>query len=434
MPAERGSVLLLAPTPKGWGETAFAVHLGKELLESGWKVEALIHDSTAQLFHGGGIAVTPLPEAMMPFLELMLDEKIKKSRPAAVVLCDIVTSIRALKRAGAGPDALFRSGVPVTGIDTWNSAVSGPSMDMFGTGADALDAEAWLEKLPHRLKPVPFLNWNAGSGVCRFFPQGVPLSSAVRRHIRREFGIGYGEKLVLFCTSAWQYGPYRNRDGERLAAAVPPLISKYLSSLGPSVHLVHIGPTRYDGLALGADRYHWMPPQGADIFEMLMRSADLFLSLNISGVTTIRAVAAGLPVVVLGNSCQARTLDELGEFVGGPLHPIVQESASALLPLYPFTLWPLGLQSFLEPTLKENPFLETLRRIELLDGVQVVETIRELLFSQAAVYKLRRRQADFKKRLMELPTPSTAFEAALSRITGSPLTYETAQCSPDRSL
>lgn len=432
MRAERGPVLLLAPTPKGWGETAFAVHLGKDLARSGWEVRALIHESTAPLFHGEGIAVASVSQATSPFLALMLDEAVKTAKPAAVVLCDMVTSVRALKRVGAGPQALFGRGVPIIGVDTWNSAVAGPVMDRFG--AEELDAEAWIDLIPNRLMPVPFLNSDAGPGACRFFPESRPPASAVRRHIRREFGIGAGEKLVLFCTAAWQHGPYPNPDGERMAAAVPRLVSEYLSELGPKVHLVHVGPSRYDGLALGHDRYHWMPSQRADIFEMLMGSADLFLSLNISAVSTIRAVAAGLPVVVLGNSSRAKTEDEMARFIGGPLHPAVGKHASSLLPLYPFTLWPLGLRSYLEPALKDNPFLRTLRSLELLDGGRVIETLRELLFSSAAAAEMRRRQDEYRKQLMQLPTPAAAFEAALGRSTGSPQTYEAAECSSHRSL
>lgn len=427
MPADRGSVLLLAPTPKGWGETAFAVHLGKDLIKSGWNVQALISESTGPLFHGSGIGVTAFSAATLPFLGIMLDELITSARPAAVVLCDIVTSVRAFKHVGVTPESLFSRGVRMIGVDTWDSALAGPVMDTFGS--DVLDADAWIDRISRRLMPVPFLSWDAGPGVCRFFPGSSQIPAAVRRHIRRELGIGAGEKLVLFCTSAWQYGPYPSADGERLAVAVPRLVSEYLAELGPAVHLVHIGPSRYDGLLLGADRYHWMPSQRADIFEMLLASADLFLSLNISAVSTIRAVASGLPVAVLENSSQAKTEEELRRFIGGPLHPIVERHASALLPLYPFTLWPLGLKSYLEPTLDKNPFLRALRSAELLEGGRVIETLHELLFSAHAIQEIRRRQEAYRTRLMELPTPATAFEAMCGELSGGAKTNEAAQHS-----
>src|SRR5205823_12663791 len=55
------------------------------------------------------------------------------------------------------------------------------------------------------------------------------------------------------------YNPNGETHGNRLRAAVPRLVSDYLAALGPSVHLVHVGPARFEGLSLGADRYHWMP-------------------------------------------------------------------------------------------------------------------------------------------------------------------------------
>jgi hypothetical protein len=427
MQTERGPVVLLAPTPQGWGETAFGVHLGKELVKSGRAVKALISQATAPLFQGSGIAVTALTEATTPFLGLLLDDLIKTARPSAVVLCDLVTSVRALKHVRMTPEALLGRGVPVVGVDTWNSARAGNGMDIFG--AETLDAEAWIERLPRRLMPVPFLNPDAGPGACRFLPETGRPAAAVRRHIRRELGIGAGEKLVLLCTSPWQHGPFANPDGNRLVAAAPRLISEYLAELGPAVRLVHVGPKRFEGLALAAGQYQWMPSQRADIFELLLGSADLFLSLNVSAVSTIRAVAAGLPVAVFGNSSRAQTREEAEAFVGGPLHPAVIRHAADLLPLYPFRLWPLGLSSYLGPTLAGNPFLQTLRSLELLDGGRAVETLRELLFSPAAIGALRRSQDDYKNRLARLPSPAAALDAIISDTPVSQENYEAAQHS-----
>ena len=118
-----------------------------------------------------------------------------------------------------------------------------------------------LDDIALRLLPVPFLAPDAGPGACHFVPECPSLPQRIRRYIRGEFGVGDTDKLVLLCTSRWQHGPYSNPDGERLALSIPRLVSTYLATLGRGVHLVHVGPFRYNDLCLDADHYHWMPPQ-----------------------------------------------------------------------------------------------------------------------------------------------------------------------------
>lgn len=414
---ERRPILLIALTPKGWGETAFAVSMGRELIEAGYDVYAFTWDSMAGLFHGSGIEVKIVPEATMPFLGIMLDDIVQSIKPIAIVLCDIVTSVRTLRRAGVNPDSVLNYGVPVAGVDTWNSSVAGPVADLFGQ--EQLDANALLESLPRRLLPVPFLTPDVGVGACSFLPHCRSFPRRIRQYVRKECGVGYGDKFILFCTSPWQHGPYDNADGQRLALTVPRLISEYLVTLGSNVHLVHVGPYKYEGLSLDSSRYHWMPPQRADIFDSLVASADLLLSLNISAVSTIKAALSGLPVVVLGNSYQARTRDELEISLRKVWHPTIEKNVASLLPLYPFTLWPLGFKSYLAPSLKDNPFLDALRMEELLAADSVIETVHKLLFSSEAIEELRHAQDAYKKRLELLPSPASMLERLLSAPLGS---------------
>src|SRR5207253_11281194 len=84
-----------------------------------------------------------------------------------------------------------------------------------------------IEGIGDRLVPVPINRPNAAGADCSLPPQ-TELTRTKRRQHRRHFGIRDAERIVLFCTAKWQHGHYlKDPDGQRLAAAVPPLLWRY---------------------------------------------------------------------------------------------------------------------------------------------------------------------------------------------------------------
>ena len=65
--------------------------------------------------------------------------------------------------------------------------------------------------------------------------------------------------------------------------------------LGADVHLVHVGPTRFEASGLLGDNYHWLPPMPTREFAELVPGVDLLVSLNISATTVAQAVATVCP-------------------------------------------------------------------------------------------------------------------------------------------
>src|SRR5436309_1771500 len=106
-------LLLLALTPRGWGETAFALHAARSLMTQGHQVLVFTRERTLPLFVGGSVPHQVVPEGGIAFLPLLLDVVVDDERPDAIVLCDIATTERALRLAGADPARVFEYGVPV---------------------------------------------------------------------------------------------------------------------------------------------------------------------------------------------------------------------------------------------------------------------------------------------------------------------------------
>ena len=403
--------LLLALDPKGWGEATFAVHLAHDLRHAGYDVSLLLRNETHPLVLGSGLCARTLPDDTDGAASAIIEREIKEARPDVLVLCDIVTTERALSAAGANPLQVLASGLPVIGVDTWDGALTGTNVDLFGQRS--LEVAAWLKEVPHRLRPVPFLD-PARPGACRFMPDRPPVPAQVRRDLRRTWAVVDNQKVVLFCTAAWQHTAYPG-DGGRLARQVPLLLAQYTASLGDAVHFVHVGPQPYPLEPILRTRYHWhpqLPPAG---FDAALAAADLILSANITAATTLRAALAQIPVVVVQQSITAASVEEVAHQLGLPLLPAVESWLRATVPIYPFAAWPLGYHRYLEPVLDQNPYVGAIRRVELCDGSEVYDTMARLLFDAPAQDRLRHQQTRYVESVQLLPLPSQRVRELLGR-------------------
>jgi len=393
--------LLLALTPKGWGETAFGIHLARGLREGGHDVAFLTRESASPLFIEESFTHDVIPESMCELLPTFVDGLVEEIRPHAIVLCDIATTERAFRLVDADPLAILKYGCPVVGVDTWDGATAGSRVDLFFEGG--LHAEAWVEELSARIHPVPFLR-PTSRHACQFLPKRVEARSHVRRHVRREMGIGAGEKLVLFCTAAWQHAAYDSEDGQRIAQQVPVLLASLIAATEREIHVAHVGPASFDLQRILGDRYHWLPPQAPSILDLMMAASDLVLSTNISAATVAKAVVSEIPVMFVANSVRASNDVEVEQQLGIELVPEVETWLRHALPIYPFTLWPLGFHEYLEPILRENPYMDVVRRVELCDGSAIRKAFEDLLFVRASSDRLRERQHAFVSQVQDLPT------------------------------
>jgi hypothetical protein len=405
-------VLLLALTPLGWGETAFAIHLAAALQESGYGVRVITQAMTVALFAGTGVPYETVSDDMLPLLPLLLDGLVEDFCPDVIVLCDIVTTERAFRHVGADPERLFQYNIPVIGVDTWDGLRTGSMIDLFA--GESLEVATWSDLVPRRLRPVPFLSPLCGPGACQYLPSPARAARHVREHVRREFGVGAKQRIILFCTAAWQHIKYDNVDGERLAAQLPLLVANYLALLGDSVHLVHIGPGRYPLDDILQGRYHWMPPQSPQILSATMAASDLLLSANPSATTVAKAVVSGMPVVVLQNSIRAASRDAALAQLESPVMPVVESWLDATLPLYPFALWPLGYYHYLQSVFGANPYLQAVATVELCEGAIVLETLQTLLFKAESRDQLHHAQMGYLNLVRRLPEPLVMMEELMS--------------------
>jgi len=329
---------------------------------------------------------------------------VDERRSCAIVLCDFLTSDGVMRRFGVDAQALNSLGPEVIAVDTWGHANNLRNIDVFIGGS--IVVRDWISQLPC-LKPSPFLPPDGSVGNCSFIDGAAPVSKSVRQHVRSGLGLVPTQKVVLLCTARWQQTAYANAHGDRTAVAFADLLATYLEELPESVVLLHVGPERMPALARLGPRYRWLPPLGSK-FDLAMNSADLLLSTNASASTVSRSIFSKLPVIVLQNSCKADSLEEALAWLGSRRTEAVEKWLGTALPIYPFSLWPIGFFNLMSPLIRSNPYWEALEPVEWLDKTAFQSSMTGLLFDQARGDRLRERQEYFCRRVSELPTAASA--------------------------
>jgi hypothetical protein len=312
---------------------------------------------------------------------------------------------------GLTPDALTAFGLPIFGIDTWNSSRPG-DIDVFVNSIQQI--QRWSIEL-NTICPAPFLGPDATTTVYGSVPDKVLLSKKERRLLRGTLGISENSKVVLFCSAEWQHAHYESDAANRVAVSLPRLMAHYLSRIGEEVHLVHIGPHSFDLGGVMTGRYHWMPPLAPEHFDKIVASADLLFSANISATTIAKAMAYEVPTLVLHNSVAADSREEAESALACPPSPQLRQWLDVSTPLFPFLLWPLGYRHFVSPLLQNNPYMSGVEFLELLDEQRIEAALKSLLFDKAARQEHAQRQNAYLAKIRLLPSGAQAIRSRLDR-------------------
>jgi hypothetical protein len=370
------SHLFLLLSRKGMGEAILGLRLAQSLIAAGDSVSFICHHSNTSLLPPGSSSLTLQSEAAKS-LPLYVQIKLHESQTSSIILGDYLTTSLFFETEGIDVKAIQDQGVPVVGIDIWDSGTYPQTIDVFMGGQRT--PLLWPD-LVRSICPVPFLAAHSGAHFYQDLPAPIKLAAKVKKHIRTTLGLSENDKAVLFCTAAWQHAKYESADGVRLALSLPELMGQYIARMGPKVHLVHIGPVAYDLAATLGERYHWIPPLPPERFDSIVASVDLLLSANISATTIAKSMVYQVPTLVLENSYTLTNRAEADGVLPSPPSVFLSNWLYRSLPLYPFSLWPLGYYQFLKPLMKDNPYRMAQAVVELLHEEAVEATLKSLLF------------------------------------------------------
>jgi uncharacterized protein DUF6365 len=392
-------VLFLAATSSAMGEVNLARDIARDLQARGHAATFLAPAAMASRFAGSSLRHVPVDD-MLPRMPDLLPRLLRQQQPDQLVLVDLASVFLTLETAWAhDPGFLCDLPVPVAALDVWDLAETDLRWD-FGTDALAISPRA-LE-IP-RLVPVPFVRPRQDGRCYDALPRPAPVTAGARQRVRQEMGLQPRDRLLLLLSSRWQLPDAQFwKHHRRLAQQLPVLALEAAAALGPDVHVAHVGPRAFEGAEALGPRYHWIPQLAPERFEEVIGSADLLLSFATSSPAAFNALVLGVPVALAVNSRRGRTADEVLASLSRPAEP-VRRWLETVVPLYPFRLWPIGLYGLLTPAVRDNPFNDAVRTVELLDWDHLIETCRELLFDASARERMQARQAAYCEAVRRLP-------------------------------
>ena len=402
--------LVLSLGRKGLGEASLGIRLATDLQDAGDEVFFLAHDSNAKLF-SSDFAHQLFPSHASPFFPLYLSDCLESFAADSLILSDYFTTTLFFESFGLHPEVLVSRGRPLFAIDTWDYEKVSDKIDLFVSGCRTVSL--WPDHVIP-LRPVPFLQPEPGRGAYRTLPVRSVVSEQKRNGLRRTYGVPAGAKAVLFCTATWQHAEYESEAGRRMAQSLPRLLADFLAAAGDQVHLVHVGPQAYPLSERMAGRYHWLPALSPGDFDALLASMDLLLSANISATTITKAMVLHVPVLVVENSVAAGSLEQAMAALPHPPSALLESWLRQSLPLFPFSLWPLGYHRFLTPVLRNNPYVDALERVEMLDEATMRRTLATLLFDSVAREEHCHRQQIYLDKVRSLPSGAQCVRAGLA--------------------
>ncbi len=395
--------LFLALGRLGWGEASLGINIAEKLKQQGDEVIFVIHKFVEPLLSDNSFYYETIDDSTGPFFQIWLDEFIENKKIDSIVLCDFFTTNASLEVYGINPNFLLQYSFPSIVIDTWDYFYSGNVLDFAHT--ENIIIPKWIESVQLRLVPSPFARPDNREGVfaCYPLPQ-LPTTKKLNR-LKQDLSIPEDHKLILYCSADWQQTYYKNEHCLRLSKLLPKLLTYYFNQLETNVHIIHVGPKLDTFDAIESKRYHWLGKLEARRFESLFNDIDLFLSVNISARSIAHSIVNHVPVLVLKNSFMLYHTDELESSLLHNLEGSVLQWLKIALPLYPFYMWPLGFYSFLNPVMKDNPYLDAIKTVEILDQNNILQSINDLLFDQTQYNIMRNNQQKYIEILDGLPSP-----------------------------
>lgn len=410
----------------GYGETFVDLSLADQLADGGIESRFVITAGVEPLFATGRHPYSLIDSDPGLSVQAVVEREMSEHQPDAVVLADYANFWGHMLR-NAGDDAWFieKYGVPLIPIDMWEWEHTGFAYDFCGRGFGR-EYDRHILDMPAHLRPVPVCHVDAGGSR-----QGHPYrltapepgrDATVRERVFAEFGLSPADRLVLVPVSAWQQPSTSTRliteMTIRLGRRVPELLARYLGALPERTHVLVVGTVPEALRQLPADRLHELGPCPPDRYRDLLRSADLMVSLTMSGLTLARATLMGTPGMLLTNGftvANAADVERVDAALGGLSDP-VRSWLSEVAPIDAFSHWPKGLHAFVEPLVRGNPYLTAIAHEELLDEPAVVERMREILYDSEAARRLAEDREAYLAQVDALPPTWEVFGAAAAAV------------------
>ena len=380
-----------------YGELQIATDFAVKLLALEHKVMFLIPPSHVEKVRMNNLTYRTLIPNAVALNRILLHDIEDTFKPSYVVLSDFLNYVFCEKHYGLKEDDLSVFSGRIGAFDLYNFSLAGKKIDTYGFRSKEI-SKLNIDKYDFLLQPCPVnqLTQDIAPNCFRYrIFDGIPARTEDEyKNARTKLGIKSSEKLIVMTGAVWQssFKPYAQV--KEMVSEVDDVITQMIQRLPQNYKIVWVGP-RNKEFQEGITQIHHIKSLQPYQFEMLVDSADVFVSTNYISTSMIRAALRGIPVALLGNSFLKRP----GEFRSLKGHKKLDRLENISF-IYPFRMFPVGWYSFLEPAVRENSFYKLTRCIEVFDDNEILEAVKSAA-SQSLEQSLDRLNK-FKKEWSEL--------------------------------
>ena len=357
-----------------------------------------------------------------------LDDIFSRVAPDALVIADLLLIHGVSSEMGAALLPIIdhaRKRCRVVALDLYDWDHTATIID--GFGSPLFPNLAPLAPGIGRLLPSPSLppaRSTPGRGHYAMMEDRGPLSAEERQRVRTQLGLPESP-VVLLTTSRWQHGapgqgPMWQKlvpsapGGARVVEHFPRLLLRLMDHAGQQLGgltLVHVGPHAFAPPAEGLRHldYRFLNALEPALFERMLGAVDVYVSPNCPASTAVRAASLRVPVLTIhqgaGGAPQTGT--------SAP-HLALRQYLDAVLPTYPWSMWPLGFHRVLARNLEGNPFAQTQLHTDVMQPDALVNALVSLIVDRASAQSLQHAQAQYFGQLAALvDNVDTALRSAL---------------------
>lgn len=375
--------LFLAPLPSAFGEAVHGARLASALVDRGHAAHFAAPSTVAPTKSDRRIPLVPI-DAALPRLDAEIEPLVARLGCDALVLVDAAAVDKVARAFGLSTERIATAAPRVVSLDCWNLVSPPPAWD-YGPASEPLDP--WLLEHTPVIRPVPIAPIATPGGYAAL-PAIGPHSSEQRADTRRRLGLPERGAVIAWPTARWQLPESHDNPGlARRAARLQEILEPVFAALGDEVSIAHVSPSPISA-ARASPSYRHFGQLPTAAFEALVGAADVLLSFNAAATSLATALSLGVPTAL----CTAR--DPAGES-------------------RPLWAWPLSLDGILAPTVRGNPFYDTMSRLDPLRGDDLVAGLEALLYDAEVRDERRASQARYRDSVSRLPTGADRLLAQL---------------------
>ncbi|MBL8150290.1 MAG: hypothetical protein JNN15_10235 [Blastocatellia bacterium] len=406
------NVLFVSTGSLAFGESVMALNFARSLPKSDYNSCFILSPLNSVLLEQDNeeFENVKLFEGAHKINRLLVIDFLEKNPPDIIVLCDFLTFDFSQADFGINLKFLRAYGKPIISLDTYEWESGNFTLDFF-SGVDK-QLPRMLLQLDGALRPCP-LNKPAPTTeriVCySFLDQIKCLQPDEIERKREELGINPNDFVIFSATAVWQAFRPKTKYKGPFGHIVSELLSYYVSKLNKPVHWIRVGPERERTTEkYGNITEHNFPSLQESEFDKLLAASDILVTSNVASTTLVKCIKYGRSALLLYNSIKANQPSDLAQYKHIKLSEYMSKLIENAYPLQPFLMFPLGWYKFLSPIMKDNPYLETFYRAEILDEEVVLSILHQAI--QDKELSLSKEVGNYEKLLKTLPSPSESIE------------------------